>query len=119
MEQTKALVSAIIKGVQEKKGSDISVVDFSGTEGAICRNFVICQGSSPSQVDAIADAVEKFARKEAGEKPIRVIGRDNAIWVAMDYGTVMVHIFVPDARAYYDLDHLWEDAPVTHVPNLD
>lgn len=119
MKETKTLVDAIIKGIQEKKGSDIAVIDLGSMEGAICKNFVVCQGYSPSQVDAIADSVEEFARKEAGDKPIKVIGRENAIWVAMDYSDVIVHIFVPDAREFYSLEHLWEDAPITLIPNLD
>ena len=119
MKETKTLVDAIIKGIQEKKGSDIAVIDLGSMEGAICKNFVVCQGYSPSQVDAIADSVEEFARKEAGDKPVKVIGRENAIWVAMDYSDVIVHIFVPDAREFYALEHLWEVAPITLIPNLD
>ena len=119
MKETKTLVDAIIKGIQEKKGSDIAVIDLGSMEGAICKNFVVCQGYSPSQVDAIADSVEEFARKEAGDKPVKVIGRENAIWVAMDYSDVIVHIFVPEASEFYALEHLWEDAPITLIPNLD
>lgn len=119
MEQTEILVETIIKGIQEKKGSNIVIADLSNIEGAICRNFVICQGSSPSQADAIADSVEEFCRKEAGEKPIKVIGRENSMWIAMDYGNVIVHIFLPDTREYYDLDNLWDDAKITRIPDLD
>ena len=119
MKEARDLIKAIIEGVQEKKGTDIAVIDLSGMEGTVCRYFVVCQGGSPSQVDAIADSVEEMTRVKTAEKPVRVIGRENSIWVAMDYGDVMVHVFVPDARDYYDLDHLWEDAPVEHIANLD
>ena len=119
MEQTKQLVDAIIKGVQEKKGTDITVINLSEIEGSICRYFVICQGNSPQQVEAIADEIEETARIDAQQKPVRVVGRENAVWVAMDYSDVMVHVFVPDAREYYDLEHLWSDAPMEMIPNLD
>jgi ribosome-associated protein len=60
-----------------------------------------------------------MARKELDEKPSKVAGLENAQWVAMDYGDVMVHIFVPDVRAYYDLEHLWDDANLTHIEDID
>ena len=118
MEQTKRLVETIIKGVQEKKGSDIVVIDLTGFEGTICRYFVICQGNSPTQVEAIADATIDMVRQDLGEKPVHTVGMENAVWVAMDYTDVMVHVFVPDMRQYYDLEHLWEDAPIQTIPNL-
>ena len=119
MEQTTSLVETITKGIQEKKGQRIVVADLSSIEGAICRYFVICQGNSPSQVEAITESVGEMARKELGEKPSMVAGLENAQWVAMDYGDVMVHIFVPDTRAYYDLEHLWDDAGLTHIEDID
>ena len=119
MEVTSQLVDTIIKGIQEKKGANIVVADLNSIEGAICHFFVICQGNSPSQVEAITESVGEFARKEKGEEPTAVAGLENAQWVAMDYTDIMVHIFLPDVREYYDLEHLWEDADLTHVPDLD
>ena len=119
MEQTKKLVKTITEGIQEKKGSDIVVADLTKIEGTICKYFIICQGSSPTQVEAIAESVGDFARERLKEKPTHVVGLENAQWVAMDYTDVLVHIFLPDVRAYYDLEHLWEDAKLTHIPNLD
>ena len=119
MEQVTQLVETITKGIQEKKGKRIVVVDLNAVDGAICNYFVICQGSSPAQVDAITESVGEMARKELGEKPSMVAGQDNAQWVAMDYSDVMVHIFQPDVREYSDLEHLWEDAPMTWIPDED
>ena len=119
MKKQKELVKAIIEGIQEKKGKGIAVVDLAKIEGSICSFFVICQGNSPQQVEAITDSVEETARQKAGEKPVRVVGRENALWVAMDYTDVMVHIFVPDAREYYNLENLWDDAPIEMIPDLD
>jgi len=119
MEQTEALLKSIVKGIQEKKGSQIVIADLSGIDGTICRNFVVCQGNSPTQVEAIADSISNTVREERHEKPAHVVGLENAMWVAMDYTDVLVHIFLPDVRAYYDLEHLWEDAPLTHIPDMD
>lgn len=119
MEQTAQLVETITKGIQEKKGHQIVVADLRQIEGAICRYFIICQGNSPAQVEAITESVGEFARKELGEKPARVAGLEQARWVAMDYTDVLVHIFLPDVRQYYDLEHLWDDAELTQIEDLD
>ena len=119
MEQTRQLVDTIIEGIQEKKGQRIVVADLQEIDGAICRYFVICQGNSPTQVDAITDSVGEMARKSLGEKPTTVVGQENAQWVAMDYGDVLVHIFLPDVREFYDLEHLWDDAGLIQIPDLD
>ena len=119
MTKTSELSKAIVKGIQEKKGKAITLVDLSTIEGSICSQFVICQGNSPQQVEAITDSVEEIVRVDAGEKPVRVVGRENAYWVAMDYTDVMVHVFVPDARAFYNLENLWEDARMENIPDLD
>lgn len=99
MVKTKELVETITKGIQEKKGHSIVVADLSGIEGAICNYFVICTGNSPTQVDAITDSVEEFAREKAGEKPIHVVGRENAQWIAMDYTDVLSGTYLPTRRA--------------------
>jgi ribosome-associated protein len=119
MEQVKILVEKITKGIQEKKGSNITIADLSGIEGSICRYFVICQGNSPAQVEAITDSVEETARIEAGEKPVHIVGLTHAQWVAMDYTDVMVHVFLPETREYYNLENLWEDAKLTRLPDVD
>lgn len=119
MEQTEKLVKAIIEGIQEKKGSGITVVDLSGIDGAICNRFVICQGNSPTQIEAIADEVTESARIKAGEKPVNISGLRQAQWVAMDYTDVIVHIFLPETREFYNLEKLWMDAKLTEIPDLD
>ena len=115
MVQTETLVQTIIKGIQEKKGSNIVVADLSGIDGTICNNFIVCQGNSPTQVEAIAESVGDMARMELQERPAHVVGLENAQWVAMDYTDVLVHIFLPDVRQYYDLEHLWADAKITNI----
>ncbi|MBP5778055.1 MAG: ribosome silencing factor [Prevotella sp.] len=113
------LVKIITEAIQEKKGSNIVVADLTKIEGTICRFFIICTGNSPAQVEAITESIGDMARERLKEKPTHVVGLENAQWVAMDYGDVLVHIFLPDVREYYDLEHLWEDAPLERIPDLD
>lgn len=119
MEQTKILVKTIIEGIQEKKGTGIVVADLGDVDGTICHYMIICEGNSPTQVEAIAQSVGDMTREKLGEKPVRVVGQENAMWIAMDFVDVMVHVFLPDMREYYDLDHLWEDAPMDVIPDID
>jgi ribosome-associated protein len=115
----KMLVDSIVKGIQEKKGQDITVIDLKGIDGAIAQYFVVCQGNTPTQVEAITDSIAETTCIEQQEKPVRVVGLELAQWVAMDYTDVMVHIFVPDMRNYYNIESLWQDAKQTEIPNLD
>ncbi|MCD8281702.1 MAG: ribosome silencing factor, partial [Prevotella sp.] len=102
MTTTKQLTETIIKAIQEKKGRNIVVADLTAIEGAIAECFIICEGNSPTQVDAIAGEISDYCLRTTGEKPAHCVGLDNAIWVAIDFTDVMVHVFVPDARTFYD-----------------
>ena len=113
------LVETIVKGIQEKKGSNITIVDLREIDGSIANYFVICQGSSPNQIEAISDSIAETTRIEAGEKPINTIGLGNSEWVAMDYSDVLVHIFQPETRSFYNLEELWQDAKLTNIPDLE
>ncbi|MCD8270736.1 MAG: ribosome silencing factor [Parabacteroides sp.] len=119
MDQTKELVKTIVEGLQEKKGKNIVTVDLTQLSGAVCEYMVICEGNTPTQVSALSDSVWDFARKNAGEKPLSIDGNQNAQWIGMDYGTVLVHIFLPEQREFYNLETLWSDSKVTQIPNLD
>ena len=119
MTETKRLVETITKGIQEKKGSKIVVADLNGVDGAIANYFVICQGNSPTQIEAIAESIGETVRKELKEKPTHVVGLGLNQWIAIDFVDVMVHVFLPEMRTFYDLEHLWADAKLTHLPDLD
>ena len=119
MNETEELVKRIAEGIQEKKGRDIVVADLTDTDNTVCKYFVICEGNTPTQVAAIADSVSDYVRINASAKPTAVEGLRNARWVAMDYGDVLVHIFVPEDRAFYNLENLWADARLNMIPNLD
>ena len=119
MNQTEILVKKITEGIQEKKGQKIVVADLNEIEDTICKYFVICQGNSPSQVSVIADSIQDYVREETDYKPSAIDGLRNAQWVAMDYSDVLVHIFLPDVREFYNLENLWADAKLTSIPDID
>ena len=119
MTETEKLVNACVAGIQEKKGKKIRIVNLQGIDDTITQYLVIGEGNSPSQVAARTDSVREFARKEAHARPSAVDGTRNNLWVALDFIDVVVHLFVPDAREFYDIDNLWEDAEITDVPDID
>lgn len=119
MNEAQKLIQQITEGIQDKKGKNIVIADLTKIEDTICNYFVICQGNSPSQVSAIVESVKDFARKGANVKPFAIDGLRNAEWVAMDYADVLVHVFLPEARNFYNLETLWADAKLTQIPDLD
>ena len=119
MDETKKLIEQITEGIQDKKGKKIVIADLTQIGDTICKYFVICQANSPRQVTAIVESVRVFARKGANAKPYAVDGLRNAQWVAMDYADVLVHVFLPEVRNYYNLENLWADAKLTQIPDLD
>ena len=90
MNDTKILIEKIKEGIQEKKGKNIIIADLTSIEDTICKYFVICQGNSPSQVNAIVDSVKEFAREGADSKPTAIDGLRNAEWVLS-----LIHISNP------------------------
>jgi len=118
MTEKNELVETIIEGIQEKKGKNISSIRLKGIPGAICDYFVVCEGNTPTQVSALADSVEEMVRKKINDKPIRIHGQQQAEWIAIDYGNVIVHIFVPELRSFYNIDNLWDDAKSERIPSL-
>ncbi len=116
---TQHLANKIVDAIQDKKGRHIVIVDLSHIPDTICRKFVICSGGSPVQVQALAHSVGDVTLEMLGIKPLAVDGLRNACWVAMDYAEVIVHIFLPDEREFYDVEHLWADAELTQIPDED
>ena len=109
----------IIEGIRDRKGRDITVVDMSAIEAAPVAKFIIAQGTSTMQVGAIADSVRDYVLRNGGVKPCNYDGYGNSEWIVVDYGDVMVHIFVPEARSRYCLEELWSDAVIDDLPNED
>lgn len=115
----KEVIQQIVEGIQDKKGKGIVIVDMLKLGNSICDYFVICQGNSPTQVSAITDSIEDTVRINCKKKPYSIDGLRNSQWVAMDYGDILVHIFLPDVRKFYDIEHLWADATLTEIPDID
>ena len=110
--QSSSLVDAVIKGIQEKKGQKVVCLDLRKIQNAVCEHFIICEGTSSTQVGAIADSIKDEVKKETGERPFHSEGYENSQWILVDYITVVVHIFLPDVREFYNLEDLWADAEV-------
>ncbi|MDA0315229.1 MAG: ribosome silencing factor [Bacteroidetes bacterium] len=109
------LSKVISKGMEEKKASDILVMDLRSIKDTVTDFFVICSGNSDTQLDAIYKSIEEHVYK-AGESPAwKIEGRSNGQWILMDYVNVVVHIFLTDKRAYYGLEDLWGDAKTTRI----
>ena len=106
------LLKSVVKGIYEKKGHDVLKIDLRNLENRIADYFVICHGTSVTQVDSICDSIEYTVRKTAGEKPLHIEGLDNCFWVLLDYGNVIVHIFLEKYRNFYSLESLWADATI-------
>ncbi|MCH7399535.1 ribosome silencing factor [Belliella sp. DSM 107340] len=110
-----ALSKVIVKGMEDKKASDIVIMDLRGVKNSMTDFFVVCSGNSDTQVEAIADAIEDEVIKTNKEKPWRTEGKNNNQWVLMDYFNVVVHIFLKDQRNFYGLEELWGDAKFTYI----
>jgi len=106
------LLKSVVNGIFEKKGQDVLRLDLRKLENRITDYFVICHGISVTQVDSICNSVEDCVRKKTGEKPLHVEGLDNCFWVLLDYGNVVVHIFLKEYRSFYSLESLWADAGI-------
>lgn len=117
-QEDKRLIATIVAGMQEQKAKNIVIVDMTQLD-APCPYFVICEGTSSRHVESIADTMRNYVRDTIKQKPFAYDGYENAEWIAIDYGSVIVHIFQRDIRAFYDIERLWDDALVEYVPNLD
>lgn len=117
--EDKALIDTIVDGIKEVKGKKIVTVDMTALETYAYGYFVICEGESSTQVCAIADSVRQTVREDAGVKPFGTDGYNNAEWIAMDYGNVIVHIFQPQVRSFYQLEDLWSDAKIEAIADED
>jgi ribosome-associated protein len=106
--ETGVSVERIIHHIMEKKGEDIVVLDLRKIT-SISDYFIIAQGNSNVQVKAIADEVKEKMTKE-GQQPWHVEGMEGQRWILLDYVDIVVHIFDPETRHYYDIEKLYDDA---------
>ncbi|MFY7664626.1 MULTISPECIES: ribosome silencing factor [Flavobacterium] len=111
------LLAEIIKGIEEVKGNDIDILDLRAIDNSACDYFVICNGNSNTQVNAIVNSVQKTVSRALKDKPWHVEGSENAEWVLMDYVSIVVHVFQKHIREYYNIESLWGDAKITSIPS--
>lgn len=109
------LITAILGGIEDVKGKDIKILDLREIENTVCDYFIICEGTSNTQVNAIVNSIQKKVSKELKDNPWHIEGGDNAEWVLMDYVNVVVHVFQKHIRQYYDIESLWGDAKTTAI----
>lgn len=114
---TDDLLACIIKGIEDVKGLDIDILDLREIDNRVCDYFVICNGTSNTQVNAIVNSVQKGVSRELKDKPWHVEGTENGEWVLMDYVSIVVHVFQKHIREYYNIESLWGDAKITSLEN--
>lgn len=115
MKKNNQLLNSIISGIQEKKGKNITTINLQDIQGVVCDYFVICEGNTPTQVAALAESIEHIVKTNTQESPIRVQGQQLAEWIGIDYGNIIVHVFIPELRSFYNIDNLWSDAKIERI----
>jgi ribosome-associated protein len=109
------LITTIIGGIEEVKGKEITILDLREIENTVCDYFVVCEGTSNTQVNAIVSSIQKQVSKSLKDKPWHIEGTENSEWILMDYVNVVVHVFQKHIREYYDIESLWGDAKTTQI----
>ena len=112
-------LKVIADAMLEKKGQDVVSLDLRPIGTAISDHFIVCNADSTPAVVAIADNIEDRMIEKCKRKVVRTQGKENAFWVIMDYGDIVVHIFQTPYRAFYRLEDLWADAEKTVYADED
>jgi ribosome-associated protein len=112
------LAEVVVRGIQDKKGLDIVVLNLKELKNAVADYFIICSAGSDTQLDAVARSVEDEVQKATGQNPWQSEGRTNREWVLLDYVDVVVHVFLRDRRQFYALEELWGDANISYIEPL-
>lgn len=107
------IFTTIVKAIQDKKGENIVSLDLRQIPEAVADFFIICEANSNTQVRAIADFVEEQVQLQAGETPYKHEGFTAQQWILVDYVNVVVHVFQPETRKFYNLEEMWSDAERT------
>ncbi len=109
------LIAVILDGIENVKGQNTNILDLRELENTVCDYFIICEGTSNTQVNAIVNSIQKKVSKTLKDKPWHIEGSNNAEWVLMDYVNVVVHVFQKHIREYYDIESLWGDAKTIEI----
>lgn len=116
--ESKSLSEVILEAIQEKKGIDIVVMDLSKMQNSLFDQFIICSASSKPQSDTIIDHIGFTVKKQLGILPKSVEGTENASWSIIDYFNIIVHVFDPESRTFYQLEKLWADAELRVIETV-
>ncbi len=116
---TEVLLEQIIASMQEKRAKNIVSIDLSKIENAITKYFVICNGTSTTQVDSIYDNIVDEVNEILSIKPFHKEGIENSEWILIDYFDIVVHIFIGDLRKFYKLEELWADGILKEYENVE
>jgi ribosome-associated protein len=112
------LNAMIVDSLQDVKGKRITLLDMRALSERPADYFIICEGDSSTQVRALSDRVDNKVREELGVRPYHMEGSANLLWVLVDYGATIVHVFYRETREFYDLESLWGDATITVLPDM-
>jgi ribosome-associated protein len=109
------LPESIIEAMLDKKAKDPVIINFEKIKSSICDAFIICHGTSRTQAEAIAEGVIMAVKKQTGQNPWHKEGFENAEWILIDYGDIIVHIFQETTRKFFNLEQLWADAEIRRL----
>ena len=112
------ITELIVDSIQDIKGKNILKLDLRDVDDAPTDFFVVCEGESTTQISAIANNIVKRLKEEASMRPAHVEGKQSATWVLVDYFDVVVHVFYPETRRFYEIEDLWSDAKLTEYQNI-
>lgn len=116
MNQSKEMTRIAIEALEDKKAADIKIIDIEHIS-TLADYFIIASGTNRNQVQAMSDNVEE-ALSKAGYEPKQIEGYQNANWVLMDYGDIVLHIFDEENRLFYDLERIWRDGKVVEKEKI-
>ncbi|MGP8215042.1 MAG: ribosome silencing factor [Bacteroidia bacterium] len=109
------LKDVALRNIADKKGKNVICLNMTGISSSICDYFIICEGDSSVQVETIAKAVERGIWEATGEHAYHREGFANAEWILLDYVDIVVHVFQPHVRSFYNLESLWADAETEEI----
>jgi len=113
--ETTSLLDAIVEGMEERKGKNITILNISKLDNRVTDYFVICDADSKTHVNSIADSVEDMVIKLTNEKAYHAEGHQNSEWILIDYINIVVHVFLRETREFYNIEGLWGDADITTI----
>ena len=117
MKTPKELALLAARALSDKKGKEIRVMEIAELT-TLADYFVLATGASNTQINALVDNVEKVLAEESGEQPLHREGYRGGTWVLLDYGCAVLHVFMPEARKFYNLENLWKDGTPVSLEEL-